>query len=175
MTAVFPLMDQDKLKELYDRYADAIYRYLLRLSGSEDLAFDLMQESFLRADRYHSENIQNERAWLYRIAYHVFLADRRKSPPVGSVPDMSSIPEAHSFTGDLHWQMTRAAIERRLHAQDPALARMFILRLDHDFKHDEIARIMELSERTVGRCFEKIRRILLKEFKNDLNLEHRES
>ncbi|CAG9607697.1 RNA polymerase sigma factor [Pseudoneobacillus rhizosphaerae] len=43
------MRNQLKLTNLYKRYAKTLYFYLLKLSGSPQLAEDLTQETFVRA------------------------------------------------------------------------------------------------------------------------------
>jgi len=60
-------------EDIFSRYHDRMYRYILRLMHQPDEAEDLTQETFLRV---HSElsTLRNESAltsWLYRIATHI--------------------------------------------------------------------------------------------------------
>ncbi|ABU57097.1 MULTISPECIES: sigma-70 family RNA polymerase sigma factor [Roseiflexus] len=78
----FPLSDSDLIKraqdgdhaafaQIYDRYAQPLYRYIYFRIGDPDLAEDLRAEVFLRAfeglDRYEDRGWPLS-AWLYRIA-----------------------------------------------------------------------------------------------------------
>ena len=62
--------DPDALSSLVDLYSPRVYGLLYRLSGSRDVAEDLLQETFLRVvrgiDKYeHSGKFES---WLFRIA-----------------------------------------------------------------------------------------------------------
>jgi len=61
-------------------HMDAVFRFALRLSGSRDLAEDLVQETFLRAfkswERY-SPGTQCK-SWLFTICRNVFLRQRER-------------------------------------------------------------------------------------------------
>jgi len=68
-------------EDIFSRYHDRIYRYILRLVDQPDEAEDLTQETFLRV---HSElsTLRNESAltsWLYRIATHICYDRFRQS------------------------------------------------------------------------------------------------
>jgi RNA polymerase sigma-70 factor (ECF subfamily) len=54
---------------------DAVFRFALRLSGSKDLAEDLVQETFLRAYRSWDQYVPGTRckSWLFTICRNVFL------------------------------------------------------------------------------------------------------
>jgi RNA polymerase sigma-70 factor, ECF subfamily len=74
--------------DLFVRYAEAVYRYFLRLTGRADLAADLTQEVFLRIvrglGRYEARG--REAAWVFRIAHSVIAAHYRRSPKPVEVP-----------------------------------------------------------------------------------------
>ena len=62
-------------------HLDAVYRFALRLSGSEDEAHDLVQETFLRAYRSWDQYTRGTAAksWLFTICRNVFLRRRERS------------------------------------------------------------------------------------------------
>lgn len=69
---------------LYVAYAPSIVRYLTRLTGSEEAAEDLMQETFLKALRHGGQLASDAaaRPWLFRIAtnmaFDTFRRQRRQ-------------------------------------------------------------------------------------------------
>lgn len=66
-------------EEIYRRYFRDVYRYLLRLSGSETAAEDITSETFLRAmqalPRFRGDC--DVRVWLCRIARNTYFSTRR--------------------------------------------------------------------------------------------------
>ena len=60
---------------------DAVYRFALRLSGSSDVAEDLVQETFLRAYRSWEQYTPgtSAKSWLFTICRNVFLRQRERS------------------------------------------------------------------------------------------------
>ena len=66
-------------EEIYRRYFGDVYRYLLRLSGSETAAEDVTSETFLRAmqalPRFRGDC--DVRVWLCRIARNTYFSTRR--------------------------------------------------------------------------------------------------
>jgi RNA polymerase sigma-70 factor (ECF subfamily) len=59
---------------------DAVFRFALRLSGSRDLAEDLVQETFLRAYRSWDKYTPGTqcKSWLFTICRNVFLRQRER-------------------------------------------------------------------------------------------------
>jgi RNA polymerase sigma-70 factor (ECF subfamily) len=77
--AVFE-MDEDAFRALYDRTSRALWAYLSRITGSPDLADDLLQETyyrFLRA-RVAYESDAHRRNSLFRIATNLARDGHRR-------------------------------------------------------------------------------------------------
>lgn len=70
-----------QLEALYTGHAPAIRRYLVRLTGSEETAEDLTQETFLKALRHLGQLARSElaRPWLFRIATNAAYDHLRRS------------------------------------------------------------------------------------------------
>jgi RNA polymerase sigma-70 factor, ECF subfamily len=77
--AVFE-MDEAAFRALYDRTARALWAYLARITGSPDLADDLLQETYYRFLRSRSsyENDAHRRNSLFRIATNLARDCRRR-------------------------------------------------------------------------------------------------
>jgi RNA polymerase sigma factor (sigma-70 family) len=66
--------DAAALTLAYEQHAEAILRFLVRLSGRRDLAEDLFQETWIRLAR-HARRLEEGthlRAWLYAVARNLF-------------------------------------------------------------------------------------------------------
>ena len=70
---------QDDLETVYLAYAKPLYFYLLKLTGSESVAEELVQETFYRAtlslDLYEGGQVKS---WLYRVARNTYMDEWRK-------------------------------------------------------------------------------------------------
>ncbi|MFV0450009.1 MAG: sigma-70 family RNA polymerase sigma factor [Vibrio sp.] len=58
-----------------------LYYWLLKQTGDPDLSFDLLQDTFLKALQQKQAfcDIQNQRAWLYRVARNMLIDKQRKA------------------------------------------------------------------------------------------------
>ncbi|MEQ2526851.1 sigma-70 family RNA polymerase sigma factor [Bacillaceae bacterium CLA-AA-H227] len=71
------------LDEAYQAYVNDLYRYLFSLSKEHYTAEDLVQEAFYRAYLHlENEEILNIKAWLFKVAYRVFIDYSRKQKRV---------------------------------------------------------------------------------------------
>lgn len=93
------LRDLLSLEELYRRYRGAVQQYLRQLCGSDDLAEELAQETFLKASvgllGFRGEC--SPATWLFRIARNAYLDHlRRPSATRIDTDELLAIPdEAH--------------------------------------------------------------------------------
>jgi RNA polymerase sigma-70 factor (ECF subfamily) len=76
-------------------YYPGIYRYLVYLTGSPELAQDLTQETFLQSWRhlYCFEGRGSLRAWLHRIAHREFLQTLRRRRAQAPLDEMAEAAE----------------------------------------------------------------------------------
>src|SRR3979490_725812 len=71
---------QDRVAQLFEEARDDVYRYLLSLGIHPPQAQEGAQEVFLRlyATLKKGENIQNPRAWIFRVAHNLGLKIRAR-------------------------------------------------------------------------------------------------
>lgn len=145
--------DQRAFAELVKRYQSQLRYSLRQLTGWDAaLADDLAQETLIRAYR----SIRQYRGeakfftWLYKIAYHCFLAHKRSRKPEQQLEPGQEDERADSGAGgpgnpsDLHRDFARAL------ARFPPEQRMALhLHLQREFTHQEIADLMECPLGTV--------------------------
>jgi RNA polymerase sigma-70 factor (ECF subfamily) len=136
---------------LYNQFHRVVYAYLLRLSGSADVAGELVQETFYRAIRgaagYRGDS--PPAAWLCTIARHCYAdqmrrsgreRDRRADVPWEALPDPGDGPEATMMHREL-----KARIDETMAAL-PETQRMALLLRDADgLPYETISEILGLS------------------------------
>jgi RNA polymerase sigma-70 factor (ECF subfamily) len=74
--------DARLLRALHDEHAQAVWRYVVHLTGDRALAEDIVQETLLRAWRRPSVLDQSEssaRAWLYTVARNLVIDGSRSA------------------------------------------------------------------------------------------------
>jgi RNA polymerase sigma-70 factor (ECF subfamily) len=98
-SAAEPPAAEALLKQIVEEYRTPLHRFLSRLLlGQQELAEDLVQETFLRAWR-HAERLAADPSkiapWLYTVARHVAIdamRARQARPPEVSLPDLNRVP-----------------------------------------------------------------------------------
>ncbi|MBQ2865848.1 MAG: sigma-70 family RNA polymerase sigma factor [Clostridia bacterium] len=79
-----------EFRKIYEEYAGAVYRFLLSLTGSEDMAEELLSETFYQALR-HIDSFEGRCSiytWLCQIAKNAYLKEcKRKRRYIRLEPD----------------------------------------------------------------------------------------
>src|SRR5262252_1374476 len=117
--------DADAYRVLVERHSRALFRLAFRMTGNEQDAEDVVQESFLRA--YRQLGKFDERAsfgtWLYRIAMNCSLdlvrsrkrrselmapADPEMDDPVDTLPSGEPTPERVALSSEVRERVSEA-------------------------------------------------------------------
>ncbi len=69
------------LIETWNDTETSLYRWLTQHCSCQELAFDLLQETFLKALQQDSHfcDVDNQRAWLFTVAKNLLISEWRKS------------------------------------------------------------------------------------------------
>lgn len=142
----------DRAAELFRNHHDALYRYLVRLSGDHDVASDAAQEAFVRLLE-HAPAGPTERAWLFRVGTNYVLEGRRTAARRGrlldgrgerTMADAPRDPHAH-VEADERRRIVTAALAR-LNDKE----RVAVLMREEGFSHREIADAVGTTTGSVG-------------------------
>ena len=134
------------MDEIYQRYAQTVYRYLFSLVHDPDLAEDLTQETFYQAirtvDRFDGKSKLS--TWLCAIAKNVLRTHRRKHPPTDSIEDLplqAPSAEAEALSADGHLTLLR-----KLHALPEPYREIIYLRSLGNLSFREIGELLGRTE-----------------------------
>ncbi len=157
-------------QNLFEQTSDRIYGLLLRMTKNADDAFDLSQETYLKAfsQIQKFDGHSSIATWLYRIAVNEALQFLRKAETnrvkleqnARKMDDGNGQHEAESIRLDM-----RAALEKIGVADSTIL----LLRYQEGLDYRAIAEVLECAEGTVAsrlsRAREHLRNILQKSYK----------
>lgn len=140
-------MDKQKLEQVYDENASAVYKYLLCLTHDNYLAEELTQETFYQA----TKGIHNFRGdckisvWLCQIAKRLWYKELNK---VEDIP-LDEIVESQAAI-NLEKQhilnIDKIELFKLLHALDETSREVVYLRLTGELSFSEIGDIMGKTE-----------------------------
>ena len=170
--------DSEAFRVLVERHSRSIFRLAHRMTGNEQDAEDIVQESFLRA--YKQLAKFDDRAsfgtWLYRIATNCSLdlvrARKRRSEQlapvdaegetgdiVQAIPATDPTPERAALSGEVAGHVTAAM--NQLSATERTA---FVLRHFEGMRIEEVSRILDCqpgaAKHSVFRAVQKLRRAL---------------
>ncbi len=122
----------------------ALFAYLWRMTGDESAAYDLRQETFIRAWRNFARVCGYERplAWLYRVATNLALNYRRDRRAMGALTRMEDEPA----DSDHAWRLAeRDQVRATLLALPPRERAALALREGQGLSCDEVAQALGVT------------------------------
>ena len=145
--------DKRAMQVLYARHNVRVYRFIVRLTGNQSLAEDLVSEVFLdvwrQAEGFESKSQVS--TWLLAIArYKALSALRRRTDEhlddqmAATIEDTADDPETAVHTKDRN-----AIVQKCLRALSPAHREVIDLVYYHEKSVDEVARIVGVPPATV--------------------------
>ena len=134
------------MDEIYQKYAQMVYKFLLSRTYNSDLAEELTQETFYQAirtiDRF-DESCQLS-TWLCAIAKNVYHTWQRKHPEAGTLEEYTKICD--SAEEDALQSLERVELMKKLHLCPEPFREILYMRLFGDLSFKEIGEIMGRSE-----------------------------
>ncbi|HSK09433.1 MAG TPA: RNA polymerase sigma factor [Vicinamibacterales bacterium] len=158
--------DRDAFEGLYRQHAGRLYNLAWRMSGGASDADDLLQEIFMQAYR-KLDSFKGDASlgtWLYRLGVNLCL-DRLRSRQgrmdlVTDSMDEESAPEVAAPGRPAESNATRMDLERAIALLPPSYRSAFVLHDVEGYQHDEIARMLDISEGSSKSLLHKARRRL---------------
>jgi RNA polymerase sigma-70 factor (ECF subfamily) len=169
--------DTDAFRELVERHSRSLFRLAFRMTGNQQDAEDVVQESFLRA--YRQLASFDDRAsfgtWMYRIASNCSLDlvrarkrrndrtvptdDDRAEDPMAQLPSSDPTPERIALSGEVRQRVADAMEEL-----SPTERTAFVLRHFEGMRMEAVGRVLECqpgaAKHSVFRAVQKLRRAL---------------
>ncbi|WP_416148707.1 sigma-70 family RNA polymerase sigma factor [Salipaludibacillus sp. HK11] len=146
-----------KLEDIYLTHAKSLYYYLLQLSGSPEVAEDLLQDTFVKAtislDFYKNEEVKS---WLFKVARHAYFDYWRKRKRWEWVPfvELVHIKEQvfHPYETPESYVIEKESSEhiQKIYGLMPENYRTILfLRDEEEFTYKQLAETLELSDNQV--------------------------
>ena len=163
--------DTDAFAELVRRYQNRVYRYIKRMTGSEEEARDLTQETFLRV--YRSLPKWNHRAqfrsWLFRVASNAAIDElrRRRDNRQQSLSGFDEPVAQQPTIEQIHYTEQRYVfLQKALNRISETYRQPLVLRELEGMTYAEISHVLKLTEGTVKSRIARARAQLCELFRN---------
>jgi RNA polymerase sigma-70 factor (ECF subfamily) len=138
------------LAEIYDRYAEPIYRYLYRLLGDPAEAEDLTSEVFLKLlQALDTSRAPRDRllGWLYRVARNLAMDwFRREGKRKTLSLDEELVADGDSPSAEVEERQVRQRLRKSISELAPSQQQVILLRFGEGLKVSEVSRLMGKSE-----------------------------
>ena len=146
--------DATAFEELYRTHAGRLYNLVFRMAGSTSEAEDLLQEVFLHAHRklgsFRGESSLG--TWLYRLAVNhcldVLRGRQTKMSRATDSFDDEGADEPVAAMPAIPTALSRLDLERSIARLPPGCRAAFILHDVEGFEHQEVAKMLGVSEGT---------------------------
>lgn len=138
------------MDEMFKNYSQMVFRYLVGLCRDEDLAEELMQETFYQAvksiNRY--DGTCKPSTWLCQIAKHMWLRElKRRNNLSDEELNENMFPIVDSPEEQISDRQDMLCLLRKIHTLSPEAKKVVLLRLNGDLSFKEIGEcIMGRSE-----------------------------
>ncbi len=178
------VLEENKSKEVSQLlYADfereaiphmnAVYNFALRMTGDEDDANDLVQETYLKAFRFFDkfEKGTNCKAWLFRILKNSYINDYRKAVKEPNKVDYEDVQnfyenvksdeiDSKHYEQDAFSNLLDDEITKVLSALPEDFRTAIILSDIEGFTYEEIADFVDIPVGTVRSRLHRARKML---------------
>lgn len=147
-------MSPDELEQLYDRHAEALFRYLCTFVRGEEVARDLLQDLFVKIARNPGcmGEVRNEKAYLFRLAHNLAIDKlRRRSVRKDKLALLANEPiPLFAKTADPDGRSVRQSLARALTDLPESQRETVYLRLFEDMTFEAIASLLSISANTAA-------------------------
>jgi RNA polymerase sigma-70 factor (ECF subfamily) len=159
--------DESAFRHLFEQYRGPFYHTCLQLSGSKEVAEEVVQETFIRIweKRAYLSDLQYPKAYLYRIFQHVLfgyyrhIANLRRAQ--GSfIQYYEQHAHEEGLSDKLREEAQLAMIEDSLKHLTPAQLKVFKLIRQEGLSRKEAAERLGISPNTVRNLLAESMRVL---------------
>ncbi len=152
--------NREAQRELYDRTSEQIYRLLLKMTASPDDAFDLAQETYLKAFIRigQFDGRSTVATWLYRIAVNEALQFLRRAGQIRV--KLQKIAPENGIESDIEQSTVRFDMNDAIATLPPSDQAMLLLRYQEGLDYRAIAEVVGCAAGTVASRLNRARRRL---------------
>ena len=162
----------DGFEEIYHRYFNDVYRYIVRLSGNEHVAEEITSETFFKAlksvNKFRGEC--DMRVWLCQIAKNCYLSYMKKQRHTSDIEDaiLAEIPDnSEGVENAIISQDDALRIKRILHEIPDPYKEVFLWRTFAELSFKQIAQIFSKNENWACVTYHRARKMIIERMENE--------
>jgi RNA polymerase sigma-70 factor (ECF subfamily) len=153
----------ERFERLYSEHAAPLLRYLIMQAGDEQLAEDVLADTFeraLRARRRFDPRRGSEKTWLYSIARNCLLDRHRRSGAEARALERAGTGGQSSGSTGVEAVESRDAVQRAMVTLSAEEREAIALRYGADLTVPELARVLDEPLTTMeGRVYRALRKL----------------
>lgn len=146
--------NEPAFRELYQLYGRLMLPFLTKLTGSQDIADEIIQEVFLRVWLYRDKlpGIDYPRAWIFQIGSnqaHTWLKKNMRAAEAARLHQDVQVTADNPVEAALTVNAIKALVQQAIEELSPQRRKIYLLQREHGMKPAEIASQLGLSVSTV--------------------------
>lgn len=156
--------DEVAFNTLYDRYAPILYLYACKMTPKSQDADDIIQDIFLSI--WNKKNLKirtSVSSYLYTaVRYRLFDIMDRDNVRISHLESLQRYLEKEHWTVEDYLREKELAIqiEKEINRLPPKMRRIFLMSRKEDQSYQEIARQLQLSDKTIKKQISNALKIL---------------
>lgn len=158
-------------ESIYHLYFDDVYRYIRKLSGSEQIAEEITSETFFKAiqtiDTFRGDC--DLRVWLCQIAKNCYYTQLKKSQKTKTVEEWHNLDLAASPEQTILQKDEAMRIRKLLHTIPEPYKEVFLWRVFAELSFRQIGSIFQKSENWACVTYHRARKMLLQRLEGNEN------
>lgn len=159
---------EDEVEKIYYTYSNDVYRYLLSMSRNQDIAEDMLQNTFMKVMNGIAtfQGKSSIKTWIFTIARHEYFHCLKKNKP--TVPLDDDMPIKDNVSDNLENKERVAEVLNYIERLEEPYRSLMVLRLVNDLTFKEIAMVLNKTESWARVTFMRYKCKLVQDLKEEL-------
>jgi RNA polymerase sigma factor (sigma-70 family) len=156
-------MTIDQYNDCVEKFADRIYRFILKNLKDDDRSQDVVQDTFLKLwNKVDTVNYTKAKSYLFTTAYHTMIDLIRKEK---RITDMEDVDFSSHYSNDQYSDL-KEVLDREIDKLPPQQKAVLLLRDYEGYSYKDIEEVTGLNESQVKVYIYRARVFLKKQLKS---------
>jgi RNA polymerase sigma factor (sigma-70 family) len=156
-------MTIDQYNDCVEKFADRIYRFILKNLKDDDRSQDVVQDTFLKLwNKVDTVNYTKAKSYLFTTAYHTMIDLIRKEK---RITDMEDVDFSSHYSNDQYSDL-KEVLDKQIDKLPPQQKAVLLLRDYEGYSYKDIEEVTGLNESQVKVYIYRARIFLKKQLKS---------